>query len=234
MRQPDGIDIDDLELDLVVLPDGERQWKDVEHLAARLDQRRFTLDDLRHVLAAAPDVADLLDRDDRWWAPWDDWTPAWAWATDHQPRCGENGGPVTVPNVLATRYASADLAEIWSPEHKIVLERRLWIAVLEAQRDLGVDVPDGVIEAYEDVVDNVDLDSIAARERVTRHDVKARIEEFSALAGHEHIHKGMTSRDLTENVEQLQVRQSLELRARPRRSPRWPGWRGWPPSTRTW
>jgi adenylosuccinate lyase len=118
---------------------------------------------------------------------------------------------VTVPNVLATRYASAELARIWSPEHKIVLERQLWIAVLEAQRDLGVDVPDGVVEAYRDVVDKVDLDSIAARERVTRHDVKARIEEFSALAGHEHIHKGMTSRDLTENVEQLQVRQSLAL-----------------------
>jgi adenylosuccinate lyase len=118
---------------------------------------------------------------------------------------------VTVPNILATRYAGADLAEIWSPEHKIVLERRLWIAVLEAQRDLGIDVPDGVIEAYRDVVDKVDLESIAARERITRHDVKARIEEFSALAGHEHIHKGMTSRDLTENVEQLQVKQSLAL-----------------------
>jgi adenylosuccinate lyase len=122
---------------------------------------------------------------------------------------------VTVPNVLATRYASGELAAIWSPAHKILLERRLWVAVLEAQRDLGVDVPDGVVEAYQDVVDlgekAVDLDSIAARERVTRHDVKARIEEFSALAGHEHIHKGMTSRDLTENVEQLQVCQSLEL-----------------------
>lgn len=118
---------------------------------------------------------------------------------------------VTVPNVLATRYAGADLAEIWSPEHKIVLERRLWIAVLKAQRDLGIEVPDGVVEAYEAVVDQVDLASIAARERVTRHDVKARIEEFSDLAGHEHIHKGMTSRDLTENVEQLQLKQSLEL-----------------------
>jgi len=115
------------------------------------------------------------------------------------------------PNVLATRYAGADLAAIWSPEHKIVLERQLWIAVLKAQRDLGVEVPEGVVEAYEAVVGKVDLESIAARERVTRHDVKARIEEFCALAGHEHIHKGMTSRDLTENVEQLQVRSSLEL-----------------------
>jgi adenylosuccinate lyase len=116
-----------------------------------------------------------------------------------------------VPNILATRYAGADLVAIWSPEHKVVLERQLWIAVLKAQRDLGVDVPDGVVEAYEQVVDKVDLASIAARERVTRHDVKARIEELCALAGHEHIHKGMTSRDLTENVEQLQVRQSLTL-----------------------
>jgi len=119
--------------------------------------------------------------------------------------------PHDVPNVLAGRYASADLTRLWSPEHKVVLERRLWIAVLQAQRDLGVDVPEGVIEAYEKVVDNVDLASIRRREAVTRHDVKARIEEFSALAGHEHVHKGMTSRDLTENVEQLQVRSSLEL-----------------------
>ena len=114
-------------------------------------------------------------------------------------------------NVLAARYASAEMVELWSPRHKVVLERRLWLAVLRAQKDLGVDVPDGVIEAYESVVDNVDLESIEARERVTKHDVKARIEEFCALAGHEHIHKGMTSRDLTENVEQLQVRQALEL-----------------------
>jgi adenylosuccinate lyase len=118
---------------------------------------------------------------------------------------------MTIPNVLANRYAGADLAHLWSPEHKIVLERQLWIAVLKAQKDLGVAVPDGVVEAYEAVLDQVDLGSIAARERVTRHDVKARIEEFCALAGHEHIHKGMTSRDLTENVEQLQVRASLEL-----------------------
>jgi len=118
---------------------------------------------------------------------------------------------VTIPNVLAARYASPPLVELWSPEHKVTLERRLWVAVLRAQRDLGIDIPDGVIEAYEAVVDDVDLASIAARERTTRHDVKARIEEFSALAGHEHIHKGMTSRDLTENVEQLQIRDSLLL-----------------------
>lgn len=118
---------------------------------------------------------------------------------------------MTTPNVLAARYASPEIARIWSPEHKIRLERQLWIAVLKAQRDLGVETPDGVIEAYETVIDRVDLVSIAEREKVTRHDVKARIDEFAALAGTEHIHKGMTSRDLTENVEQLQVRESLQV-----------------------
>jgi len=115
-----------------------------------------------------------------------------------------------IPNVLATRYASPELRELWSPQHKIVLERQLWLAVLRAQAELGIDVPAEALADYERVLENVDLDSIAARERVTRHDVKARIEEFNALAGHEHVHKGMTSRDLTENVEQLQVLRSLE------------------------
>jgi len=115
-----------------------------------------------------------------------------------------------IPDVLAARYASTELARLWSPEHKVVLERQLWLAVLRAQADLGVDVPEEALAAYERVIDQVDLASIAERERVTRHDVKARIEEFNALAGHEHVHKGMTSRDLTENVEQLQVRRSLE------------------------
>jgi len=118
---------------------------------------------------------------------------------------------VTIPNVLANRYASAEMVAIWSPEAKIVAERRLWIAVLRAQAELGVSVPDGVVEDYERVVEQVDLASITERERITRHDVKARIEEFNALAGHEHVHKGMTSRDLTENVEQLQIRRSLRL-----------------------
>src|SRR3954464_2787817 len=121
---------------------------------------------------------------------------------------------VTVPNVLATRYASADLAQIWSPEHKIVLEWQLWIAVLEAQRDLGIDPPAGVVAAYREGgargEGGVAPEPAGARERVPRHDVKARIEEFSALAGHEHIPKWMTSPDPPENPEQLHGRQSLQ------------------------
>ena len=114
-------------------------------------------------------------------------------------------------NILAERYASKEMNQIWGAEGRILLERDYWIAVVKAQKSLGIDIPDEAIEAYESVKNQVNLQSIQEREAVTRHDVKARIEEFCALAGHEHIHKGLTSRDLTENVEQLQILRGLEL-----------------------
>ena len=116
-----------------------------------------------------------------------------------------------VPNILADRYASPAMREIWSPEGRIILEREFWIAVLKAQRELGLPVAEGAIEAYESAKGAIDLASIDERERVSRHDVKARIEEFNDLAGFEEIHKGMTSRDLTENVEQMQVYKALQV-----------------------
>lgn len=116
-----------------------------------------------------------------------------------------------IPDVLASRYGSGPMRSIWSPEGRIVAEREFWIAVMKAQRALGVDIPEEAIAAYERVKDQVDLPSIDKRERTLRHDVKSRIEEFCALAGHEHIHKGMTSRDLTDNVEQLQLQKSMKL-----------------------
>lgn len=118
-------------------------------------------------------------------------------------------GPV--PDVLADRYATPEMRAIFSPVGKIVAERKLWLAVLRAQGRLGLPVDPSVLAAYESVIEKVDLESIAARERVTKHDVKARIEEFNAMAGHERIHQGMTSRDLTENVEQAQVLAGLTL-----------------------
>ena len=117
----------------------------------------------------------------------------------------------SIPNVLAGRYASGAMTDLWSPEAKIVMERQLWLAVMASQAELGLAIPAGALDAYRAVIDQVDVSSIAARERVTKHDVKARIEEFNDLAGFETIHLGMTSRDLTENVEQLQIRDSLLL-----------------------
>ena len=114
-------------------------------------------------------------------------------------------------SVLADRYASAGMRSIWSAESKIIQERKLWIAVMRAQSKLGHPIPESTIADYEKVLDQIDLAAIDARERITRHDVKARIEEFNALAGHEAIHAGMTSRDLTENVEAMQIRDGLLL-----------------------
>ncbi|MDQ8202324.1 adenylosuccinate lyase [Pelagicoccus sp. SDUM812003] len=116
-----------------------------------------------------------------------------------------------ITNVLAERYASGAMKAIWSPEGRILIERDYWIAVMKAQRELGLKIPDKAIKAYEKVKTQIDLKSIDARERQLLHDVKARIEEFNGLAGYEFIHLGMTSRDLTENVEQLQVLRALEL-----------------------
>ncbi len=103
------------------------------------------------------------------------------------------------------------MCDIFAPEAKIISERKLWLAVARAQAKLGHAISDQVIADYEKVISHVDLASIDDRERITRHDVKARIEEFNALAGHEAIHAGMTSRDLTENIEALQIRDGLNI-----------------------
>jgi adenylosuccinate lyase len=117
----------------------------------------------------------------------------------------------TIPNVLAERYASPAMKALWSAPGRILLERDFWIAVMKAQKDLGVAIPAEAIKDYERVRDDVNVERIKERERVTLHDVKARLEEFSDLAKRQFIHLGLTSRDLTENVEQLQIARSLQL-----------------------
>jgi adenylosuccinate lyase len=115
------------------------------------------------------------------------------------------------PNVLATRYATKEMVAIFDPVNKIIAERKFWITILNFQKKAGLPITDSDIAAYEKVINNVDLASIEKREKASRHDVKARIEEFNALAGVEKIHIGMTSRDLTENIELIQIRDGLNL-----------------------
>ena len=117
----------------------------------------------------------------------------------------------TTPNVLATRYATKEMVAIFDPVNKIINERKFWITILKLQQKAGLPITDGDIKAYEKVIETVDLDSIDKQEMKTRHDVKARIEEFNALAGVEKIHIGLTSRDLTENIELIQIKAALEL-----------------------
>jgi adenylosuccinate lyase len=114
-------------------------------------------------------------------------------------------------SIVGKRYASSQMQNIWSAETKVLKERELWIAVMRAQAKLGIDISSEVIAAYEGVKTKIDLDNIERREAELKHDVKARIEEFNALAGHQRIHLGLTSRDVTENIEGWQIKTSLEL-----------------------
>ena len=108
-------------------------------------------------------------------------------------------------NVLSARYATPEINEIFSETGKIIAERNLWIAVMKAQSKLGLDIPAEDIDKYEKAKLNVDLKLIKEIEHRTRHDVKAKIEAFVQTAGAgQYLHIGMTSRDLTDNVEQKQ------------------------------
>jgi adenylosuccinate lyase len=115
------------------------------------------------------------------------------------------------PNVLAMRYATKEMVAIFDPVNKIINERKFWITILKLQQKAGLPITDSDVKAYEKVIEKIDLDSIDKREINTRHDVKARIEEFNSLAGVEKIHIGLTSRDLTENIELIQIKTGLEL-----------------------
>jgi adenylosuccinate lyase len=117
----------------------------------------------------------------------------------------------TTPNVLATRYATKEMVAIFDPINKIIAERKFWITILRLQNKAGLPITDSDIASYEKVINNVDLASIERREKQSRHDVKARIEEFNDLAKCEKIHIGMTSRDLTENIELITIRDGLNL-----------------------
>jgi adenylosuccinate lyase len=119
--------------------------------------------------------------------------------------------PNSTPNVLATRYATKEMVAIFDPINKIIAERKFWITILGLQKKAGLPITDSDISSYEKAINNVDLASIERREKQSRHDVKARIEEFNDLAKCEKIHIGMTSRDLTENIELIQIRDGLNL-----------------------
>lgn len=119
---------------------------------------------------------------------------------------------MTIKNILAERYATQEIKSLFEEEGKIKAERNLWIAVMKAQKELGLDIPKGAIERYEAARNNIDLELIKSIEMRTKHDVKARIDAYNQAAGVEgHIHKGMTSRDLTDNVDQMQYMQAGKI-----------------------
>ena len=119
---------------------------------------------------------------------------------------------MTNPNILSLRYATNEINKIFSQKGKIQLERELWIEVVKAQKELGLDISQEDIDKLEKVKKNIDLEQIKEIESKTRHDIKAKIESFIQTAGaSEIIHMALTSRDLTDNVELIQIKRAGEI-----------------------
>jgi len=116
-----------------------------------------------------------------------------------------------IKNVIANRYATDLIKNIFSEEGRTLLEREFWINIMKIQKDLGLNISDEDIKKYEDNKNNINLDLIKSIEKVTKHDLKAKIEAFNQIANSKGIHEGMTSRDLTDNVEQIIIKRSCEI-----------------------
>src|SRR5437867_2462398 len=114
---------------------------------------------------------------------------------------------------LSERYASRAMVELWSPKMRHGLWRRLWLALAEAQRDLGLEVPDAALDQMRAHLDDVDFDAVAAYERRFRHDVMAHIHAFGdvAPAAKPFIHLGATSAYVTDNADLILMRRGLDL-----------------------
>ena len=114
---------------------------------------------------------------------------------------------------LAGRYASRAMLELWSARTRHGMWRRLWLALAEAEKDLGVSIPNEAIEDMRDHLDDIDFEQAAAYERRFRHDVMAHVHTFgdAAPAAKPFIHLGATSAYVTDNADLILMRRGLEI-----------------------
>jgi adenylosuccinate lyase len=114
---------------------------------------------------------------------------------------------------LGARYASAAMQALWSAQHRAGLWRRLWLALAEAQRDLGAPIPDAAIADLRAHLDDADLEAVRVHERRLRHDVMAHIHHLGdqAPAARAFIHLGATSCFVTDNADLLILRDACRL-----------------------
>jgi adenylosuccinate lyase len=114
---------------------------------------------------------------------------------------------------LAERYASRAMLELWSPQVRHGLWRRLWLALAEAEKALGVPIPDEAIAQMQAHLDDIDFEKVATYERRFRHDVMAHVHAFgdAAPAAKKFIHLGATSAFVTDNADLILMRRGLVL-----------------------
>ncbi|UCG95856.1 MAG: adenylosuccinate lyase, partial [archaeon] len=121
------------------------------------------------------------------------------------------------PNILSLRYASSEMNYIFSRENQAREEREWWLNVLKEQRELGMDVPEDAIEAYETVKNIIYFERIKEIELETKHDVMAKVMAYNEVASeisgkkYQELHQGMTSKDLTDNVDQIMIIDASKL-----------------------
>lgn len=116
-------------------------------------------------------------------------------------------------NPLVDRYAGEEMSRIWSPQAKFTTWRRLWIALAEAEKELGLDITDEQIAQMKANIDNIDFDLAAAKEKELRHDVQSHIHTFGEACplARPIIHLGATSCYITDNTELIQMKDSAQL-----------------------
>src|SRR5262245_54277430 len=116
-------------------------------------------------------------------------------------------------NPLVARYASRGMAELWSDQKKFSTWRRLWVALAEAQQELGLDISQAQVDELKRVVDTVDFAAASAHERRLRHDVMAHVHALGDVAplARPIIHLGATSCYVTDNTDLILMREGLGL-----------------------
>ena len=114
---------------------------------------------------------------------------------------------------LGSRYASPAMQTLWGERHRIGLWRRLWLALAETERELGLDIPEPAIAQMRAHLDDADLEAAARYERRFRHDVMAHVHAFAdqAPAARPYLHLGATSAYVTDNADLIVMRDSLRL-----------------------
>ncbi|MEE9603019.1 MAG: adenylosuccinate lyase [Thermoguttaceae bacterium] len=119
-------------------------------------------------------------------------------------------------NPLITRYCSSEMSRIWSPQRKFSTWRRLWVALAEAEAELGLPITDAQIRQLKEHLDDVDFDLARQYEKRLRHDVMAHVHTYGDACPDARpiIHLGATSCFVTDNTDLLLLRDSLELVAR--------------------
>jgi adenylosuccinate lyase len=132
-----------------------------------------------------------------------------------------NASHLVYDNPLVTRYASKEMAELWGPQRKFRTWRQLWVALAEAQLELGMPGDDGVsprirpeqIAELRANISNIDFERASKYERAKRHDVQAHIETYADVCPTARgiIHAGATSCYVTDNTDLILMREGLQM-----------------------